>query len=119
MTQPTLPPDLALLARVVDAEPPDVQELFQYALTMLLIEDGKAQVVERRKIDCREWLTVLTVAGDLFDIVKPDVCDERLAKLQEMARAVLQDDGGESSAVVRDGGAMKDPQAGEKGPAIT
>jgi hypothetical protein len=94
MTHPTLPPDLALLARIVDAEPPDVQELFQYALTMrllssrMLIEDGKAQIVERRKIDCREWLTVLTVSGELpgGDIVKPDVSDERLAQLRDGGR---------------------------------
>ncbi len=61
MPEPTLPPDLALLTHIVETPPPDVQGLFQYALTMLMVEDGKAQVVERRKIDCREWLTVLTV----------------------------------------------------------
>jgi hypothetical protein len=35
---------------------------------------------------------VLTVADELFDIVKPDVSDERLAQLREMARQVLDEE---------------------------
>ncbi len=92
MPELTLPPDLALLAHIVDAQPPDVQALFQYGMTMLLIEDGKAQIVERRKIDHREWLTVRTVTGEVFEIVKPDVSEERLAQLRDMAREVLDDE---------------------------
>ncbi len=41
MPDSTLPHDLALLARIVDAQPPDVQVLFQYGMTMLLIEERK------------------------------------------------------------------------------
>ncbi len=81
-----------------------VQEWFQYAVTMLIVEDGKAYGSagaawsERRKIDCREWLTVLTVAGEVFDIAKQDVSHERLARLRDMARAVLDEETAETNA---------------------
>ncbi len=54
-----------------------------------MIEDGKAGIIERRIIDGREWLTVRTVAGDLFSIVKPDESDEMLETLTMLAREIL------------------------------
>ncbi len=50
-------------------------------------------MVERRKIDCRGWLTVLTMKGEVFEIVQPDVSDAQLAQLREMAREVLDEEG--------------------------
>lgn len=38
-----LPPDLAMLSHILDGQPPQVRELFHYALFMLLIENGKAE----------------------------------------------------------------------------
>ncbi len=51
-------------------------------------------MVERHRIDCREWLTALTVAGELLarGIEKPDVSDARLAQLRVMAREVLDEE---------------------------
>ncbi len=87
---PSLTPDLALLARVMDMQRPDLRESFQYALVMLLVEDRKAEIIERRMIDLREWLTIRTLNGELFDIVEPNVSKTQLDKLQTMARQVLK-----------------------------
>ena len=87
-----IPPELEILSRIVDGQAPAVRELFQYALTMLMVEDGTAEVVERHVIDLREHLTFRTNAGDLFTIVKPDVNGNLLARMREMARDVLSDD---------------------------
>ena len=92
-----LPPNLTMLARIVDGQTPDVRELFHYARVMLLVEDGKAQIIAQRTIDARQWLTIRTVAGELFSIVKPHVIDPRLAELQEMARQVLREDNREGA----------------------
>jgi hypothetical protein len=62
--KPDLPPDLAILARVVHRQSPTAQELFHYALVILLIEDGKAEIIERRTVDAPQWLTVRRVAGE-------------------------------------------------------
>ncbi len=81
-----------MLSRIVDGQPPQVRELFHYALVMLLIEDGKAEIVERRTIDTREWITVRTVTPEIFSIVVPDADDERLEALRVVAREVLDED---------------------------
>ena len=88
-----LPFDLEMLARIIDGQPSDVRELFHYALAMLLIEDGKADIVAQSTTDARQWLTIRTVAGELFSIAKPNVSDARLIELQEMARQVLNGGG--------------------------
>ncbi len=50
---PSLTPDLALLVRVMDMQPPDVRESFEYALAMLLVEDENGEIIEPRTIDLR------------------------------------------------------------------
>ncbi len=89
------PPGLATFSQIVDAQPVDVRELFHYALAMLLVEDSKATIVERRTIDGREWLRLVTTGNELFSVVKPDVDDDVLARLRGMAREALEDESGE------------------------
>jgi hypothetical protein len=59
---------------------------------MLMVEDGKADIVERHTIDAREHLTLRTVAGDTFTIVKPYVSEELLGEMRELAREILDED---------------------------
>jgi hypothetical protein len=41
MTSPEpLPPDMEALSAFVDSQPPEIREIFQYALAMLLLEEG-------------------------------------------------------------------------------
>ena len=89
-----LPPDFEVLSRLVDAQEPAVRELFQYALALLMVEDGKAEITEQRTVSMREQLTLRTVAGDTFTIVKPDISDELLAQMQEMVRELLDEERG-------------------------
>ncbi len=65
----SLPPELEMFAHILDGQAPSVRELFQYALRMLMVENGKAEVVERHVIDLREHLTFKTVAGEVFTII--------------------------------------------------
>ncbi len=51
MTEFDLLPELAMLARVVDQQSPTARDLLHYALVLLLIEDGKAEIIARRKVD--------------------------------------------------------------------
>lgn len=78
-----------MLASVADRQSPAARERFHYALVLLLIEDGKAEIVERRTVDAREWVTVRTIAGELFSIVKPDESDDMLETLKVLAREIL------------------------------
>jgi len=98
MNSPHLSPELEMFARIFDGQSPQVRELFQYALVMLSVEDGRAEVIERQTIDLREHLTFKTVAGDLFTLVKPDVSAELLAHMIELAREVLREGSGKLDA---------------------
>ena len=94
-TPPTLgslPPSLGLLSSIVNAQPPQVRELFQYALVQLLLENGKGEIIERKTIDAREHLFIRSSSGEVFSVVKPLVSDELLEKLKEMAREVVTND---------------------------
>ncbi len=92
---PNLPPELEMFSHIVDGQPPAVRELFHYALVTLLVENGKAEITERKTIDARQWVTIRTTAGDLFSIVVPDVSKELLAKMIDMARDVMREESGE------------------------
>jgi len=90
--QPELPSELQDLARILDDQPEDVQELFRYALVMLMVEDNKAQIIETEIVDNLEFRTVRTNAGDVFDILKPQVSEDLLAKMRALAREILEQD---------------------------
>ncbi|CAG0980054.1 hypothetical protein ANRL3_02075 [Anaerolineae bacterium] len=90
--QPSFQSQLDAIAKLFNDQPEDVRELFQYALVMLMVEDNKAEIVARQSIDNLEYLTVKTIAGDVFEIVKPQMCEDLLATLRALAREVLNQD---------------------------
>ena len=59
---------------------------------LLLVEDGKVEIVEQWTVSMRELLTVRTVAGYTLTLLKPDVHAELLVQMQEMVRDVLDDE---------------------------
>jgi len=83
-------PALALFARTIDAQLPAARELFQYALTLLMLEDNKAECIARHVIDQREHLTFKTIAGDQYTLIKPNLSVEQLDHLRSMVHAVLR-----------------------------
>ncbi len=94
MPESDLPTELQMLSRIVDGQPPPVRELFHYEVTTLLVEDRKAESVERHTIDAREHLTLRTTAGGSFTIVKPLAGEELLAKMCATAREILDEERG-------------------------
>lgn len=91
-----LPDELQDFAEMLDKQPANVRELFHYALVMLMVEDGKAEVIERQEIDGRTELTIRTSAIEIFQIMKPEVSEELLARMSELAREELMRDGWEA-----------------------
>jgi hypothetical protein len=59
---------------------------------MLMVEDGKAEITERHHEDNLEYLTIKTTAGDIFEILRPQVSDERLQQLRALARKIMRQD---------------------------
>ncbi len=92
MPESDLPPEFEVLSRLVDAQEPNARELFQYALALLMVKDGKAEITEERTVSMREQLTLRTVAGDTFTLLKPDISDELLAQMQDMVREIMDEE---------------------------
>ena len=87
--QGNLPPELQDLAQLMDEQPEGVQELFRYALSMLMIEDGRANIVETHHVDNLEYLTIETIAGDVFEILNPQVREGLLGKMRAKLHAMV------------------------------
>jgi hypothetical protein len=85
------PSQYEMFGRILDGQSPQMRELIQYAIAILAVEDGSAKLIERHVIDTREHLTFKTTAGETFTLVKPDVSDEELEGVREMAREVLRE----------------------------
>jgi hypothetical protein len=89
-----LPPELDAFASYLDAQLPNVRELFHYALAMLMIEDAKAKIVETHTTDDRrQRMLIQTIAGDSFSIAKPLVEHALLEQMMKIAREVVAEDG--------------------------
>lgn len=75
--------------RVISQQPPDALDLFCH--TLASIDDEKAWIVGKRIIDNRAYLTVRTVAGDVFEIERPPISEELEAMLMSGVRDIVAD----------------------------
>lgn len=87
-----LPPELQHVADLLSEQPPEVRELFRYALVLAMIDDEKAWVTGTRLVESREYLTVRTVAGDQSEIMRPAISEEMELLLKEQLRAIIAED---------------------------
>lgn len=85
------PSKYEMFGRMLDGQTPQVRELVQYAIAILAVEDGTAQLIERHVIDAREHHTFKTTVGETFTLMKPDVSNEEWERVREMAREVLRE----------------------------
>lgn len=88
------PPELAVFAALLDAQPRPVQSVFQYAMCLLMVESGKMRLIET--IPGENGATcvfeTLTEESVTFSVTKPPVSTETEALLVEQLRAILDED---------------------------
>jgi hypothetical protein len=96
MTEPIdPPPDFERLADLLCEQLAAARDLFRYALVLAMIDDGKAHITGTRIDGDREYLTVQTIAGEVFEIMQPLISDEVEAELNNHVRAIIREDSGE------------------------
>lgn len=76
-----LPPEIGQVAELLSQQRPEVRDLYRYALVLAMIDDEKAWVTGTRLVDNQEYLTVRTIAGDVFEIIRPPISEEVEARL--------------------------------------
>ena len=89
-----LPPELAQFAALLDAQPEPVQTVFQYCLAMLMVEAGKAQLIQTAPSENGPICTFKTVAGDTFTLLKPPLNKVDEAMMMGSLRQILDEEGG-------------------------
>jgi hypothetical protein len=87
-----LPPEIEQVADLVNEQPPEVREMFRYALVLAMIDDEKARIAGTPIESDREYLTVQTIAGDVFEIVRPPISEELEAVLMSEVRSIVADE---------------------------
>lgn len=95
MTEPIdLSPELQRVADQLAEQPPSVRDLFRHALVLAMIDEEKARVTSKRTSDNQEWLTVQTIAGDVFEIERPSISEKLEAELMTQVREIIEEDSG-------------------------
>jgi hypothetical protein len=93
MTEPIgLPLEIEQVAELLSRQRAEVRELFRYALVLAMIDEEKAHVIGTRLEEGIEFLPVETVAGDVFDIKRPEISEEVEADLMKKVRAIVADE---------------------------
>jgi len=67
-----LHPNLQPLASLLDSQPPEVQEAFQFLLATAMREAGKFELLNVAEVD-GQWHYTFSAAGEVFSVVRPRV----------------------------------------------
>jgi hypothetical protein len=74
-TKSNLPPKPQAFASLLDAQPPKVQEAFQFLLATAMHEAGKFGLVSVAGVDGR-WHYIFSGAGQVFNVMRPEMSKE-------------------------------------------
>jgi len=88
-----LTPEIQMIGAYVDAQPQTVREAFQYCLALMMVESGKAKLVETIPGDEGTICHFETVAGDSFAIKRPVMSQNQEAEILEAINEILRDEG--------------------------
>jgi hypothetical protein len=61
---------------LVEQQPPEVQELFQFMLALAMEESGIAKLINTSHIDGRTWYSYESASGDVHSVVRPQISAE-------------------------------------------
>lgn len=84
-----LPPEFQPLLDELADTPENVKAMWRYAIALLLIDDEKARILETREEGDTQHLTVETISGDRFEVVRPPMSEAVEQELLEQLRAFM------------------------------
>jgi hypothetical protein len=75
------PPELSAFASLLDAQPAPVRDAFNYCLALLMVEAGKARLVEMVPGENRPVCVFESSAGERFRLARPAMTAEMEAEI--------------------------------------
>ena len=91
-TTNNLPPELHAFVSLLDTQPPEVQEAFQFLLATAMHEAGKFEFLNVAEVDGR-WHYTFRGAGEVFSVVRPEMSKETERQVREEVREILEEEG--------------------------
>jgi hypothetical protein len=92
MMDSNLPPEFQPLLDELAETPEHVKAMWRYAIVLAMIDDEKARVMGTRQEGGQVLLSVRTVAGDEFEIVRPPMSEDSEKELLSKIRAIMDED---------------------------
>lgn len=89
---PDLPPEFEPILSELAAAPGNVRAMWKYAMVLMMIDDEKARVVAARREGATQFLIVQTIAGDRFEIERPEMSEETEQMLLEQIREIASEE---------------------------
>ena len=86
------PPNLQTFTALLDAQPPEVQEGFQFLLATAMHEAGKFELLNVAEVD-GQWHYTFSGTGEVFSVVRPEMDKGMERKVREMVREILGEEG--------------------------
>ena len=87
-----LPPELEHLAALVDQQPPQVREAFQFCLAVAMEERGKSKLLNTAHVDGRVYYSYQTIAGDVFSVPRPEIDAEMEKTLRHELLRIVEEE---------------------------
>lgn len=87
-----LPAEFQAIADAVDAESPQLREMFHYALALVMIDDEQARIIGMRMDGEKEYITLEIIGGERFEIVRPSISSELQAELRARVQKIMDED---------------------------
>lgn len=76
-------PELAAFAASLNAQPDDVEDMYQYCLAMVMVETGQAELVKIELRGREPWCTFKSITGDTFVVLRPVLSQTQERELME------------------------------------
>jgi hypothetical protein len=70
-----------------------VRQAFNYCLALMMVEAGKAHVIETLPGEAGQVCTFETVAGEQFSPARPALGEEAEAEVRDIVREILGEEG--------------------------
>ncbi len=87
------PADLTSFAQLLDAQPEPVRAAFNYFVALLMVEAGKAKLIETRPGEAGRMCVFESSAGEVFSLVRPGINEEQEREVVERLRRILEEEG--------------------------
>ncbi len=91
-TDYSVPPELQAFASLLDSQPPQVQEAFQFLLATAMHEAGRFELLNVAEVDGR-WHYTFSGADEVFSVVRPEMSKAMEREVKEGIRQILREEG--------------------------